>query len=121
MRLCVAVRGWVQVENKVVGAPCGIMDQMASALGQRGKLLALLCQPSEVLGCLPIPASLALWGVDSGVRHALSAEGQGGGGSDYASVRTAAFMGRRIVQVCLWLSSDTLVLNPLLAAGATAC
>lgn len=88
-----------QVENHVVGAPCGIMDQMASALGQKGKLLALLCRPSEVLGCLPIPSGLALWGVDSGVRHALRAEGDGG--SDYASVRTAAFMGRRIIQVPL--------------------
>ena len=42
--------GRFQVEDHVVGAPCGVMDQMASALGQHGKLLALLCRPAEVLG-----------------------------------------------------------------------
>ena len=44
-----------QVENRVVGAPCGVMDQMASTLGGAGRLLALLCQPAEVLGNVPIP------------------------------------------------------------------
>ena len=34
------------VENRVVGAPCGVMDQMASLLGRANKLLALLCQVS---------------------------------------------------------------------------
>ena len=38
----------VQVENLVVGAPCGIMDQMASVLGGKDSLLALRCQPAEV-------------------------------------------------------------------------
>ena len=33
------------VENRVVGAPCGIMDQVTCALGQAGRLLALRCQP----------------------------------------------------------------------------
>ncbi|MFO0890332.1 MAG: galactokinase family protein [Isosphaeraceae bacterium] len=35
-------------ENFVVGAPCGIMDQMTSALGRAHSLLALLCQPADV-------------------------------------------------------------------------
>jgi len=79
-----------KVENLVAGAPCGIMDQMASACGEENRLLELLCQPDQLLGALGIPAELALWGVDSGVRHAVS-------GSDYTAVRTAAFMGYRIV------------------------
>lgn len=33
-----------QVENLVVGAPCGIMDQMAAACGEAYKLLAMVCQ-----------------------------------------------------------------------------
>ena len=33
---------------QVVGAPCGIMDQMASNIGEEGKLLALLCRPAEI-------------------------------------------------------------------------
>lgn len=35
-----------QVENYVVGAPCGVMDQMASACGEENKLLAMVCQVS---------------------------------------------------------------------------
>jgi galactokinase len=78
------------VENYVVGAPCGIMDQMTSALGQSDSLLALLCQPAEVRGFLPLPPGVGFWGIDSGIRHAVS-------GSDYTSVRTGAFMGYRII------------------------
>ena len=78
------------VENYVVGAPCGIMDQMTSALGRADSLLALLCQPAEVQGFVPLPPSVGFWGIDSGIRHAVS-------GSDYTSVRTGAFMGYRII------------------------
>jgi L-arabinokinase len=78
------------VENLVAGAASGIMDQMTSACGEENRLLELLCQPDQVLGALRIPDELALWGVDSGVRHAVT-------GSDYTTVRTAAFMGYRIV------------------------
>jgi L-arabinokinase len=77
-------------ENFVVGAPCGIMDQMTSALGQADALLALLCQPAEVSGFIPLPPSIAFWGIDSGIRHTVS-------GSDYTSVRTGAFMGYRMI------------------------
>lgn len=77
-------------ENLVVGAPCGIMDQMTAALGQAGHLLALLCQPAEIKDFLPLPPEVRLWGIASGVRHAVS-------GSDYTSVRVGAFMGYRII------------------------
>lgn len=77
-------------ENLVVGAPCGIMDQMTSALGYEHKLLSLLCQPAKVEGFLNVPDSIGLWGIDSGIRHAVS-------GSDYTSVRTGAFMGYRMI------------------------
>lgn len=33
-----------QVENHIIGAPCGVMDQMASACGEANKLLAMVCQ-----------------------------------------------------------------------------
>ena len=36
-----------RAENLVVGAPCGVMDQMTCVFGDRG-LLALLCQPAEL-------------------------------------------------------------------------
>lgn len=34
------------MENHIVGAPCGVMDQMTSACGEANKLLAMLCQVS---------------------------------------------------------------------------
>lgn len=79
------------VENLVVGAPCGVMDQMTAVYGEPHKLLALLCQPAEVQGMVTIPGELAVWGIDSGIRHAVS-------GADYGSVRVGAFMGYRILQ-----------------------
>ncbi len=66
------------------------MDQMTAACGQRGHLLELLCQPAEVIGHVPLPPALEVFGIDSGIRHAVS-------GADYGSVRAAAFMGYRIV------------------------
>jgi galactokinase len=78
------------VENLVVGAPCGIMDQMTSVCGQTDRLLALLCQPAETQGVIAIPHDISFWGLDSGVSHAVT-------GADYNSVRIAAFMGYRII------------------------
>ena len=63
---------------------------MTSALGRADQLLALLCQPADVQGFVALPESVRVWGIDSGIRHAVS-------GSDYTSVRTGAFMGYRIL------------------------
>ncbi|HEX8117151.1 MAG TPA: galactokinase family protein, partial [Pyrinomonadaceae bacterium] len=79
-----------RVENLVACAPCGVMDQMTSACGERDKLLALLCQPGELKGSVALPEELEVWGVDSGIRHSV-------GGADYGTVRTAAFMGYRMI------------------------
>ncbi|XP_059634505.1 L-arabinokinase-like [Cornus florida] len=80
-----------KVENHIVGAPCGVMDQMASACGEANKLLAMVCQPAEVLGLVEIPSHIRFWGIDSGIRHSV-------GGADYGSVRIGAFMGRKIMK-----------------------
>lgn len=79
-----------RAENLVVGAPCGVMDQMTVACGDGGRLLALRCQPAELEPPVALPEGLAIWGIDSGLRHAV-------GGSDYGAVRVGAFMGYRIV------------------------
>ncbi|KAJ6673117.1 L-ARABINOKINASE [Salix viminalis] len=80
-----------KVENHVVGAPCGVMDQMTSACGEANKLLAMVCQPAEVLGVVDIPSHVRFWGIDSGLRHSV-------GGSDYGSVRIGTYMGRKIIK-----------------------
>jgi L-arabinokinase len=78
------------VENHVVGAPCGIMDQMTSACGQQDRLLRLRCQPGTIEGYSEIPRGYRFFGIDSGLRHAVT-------GADYGTVRTAAFMGYRMI------------------------
>ena len=77
-------------ENHVARAPCGIMDQMTSALGRHDRLLRLRCQPAIVEGHIAVPEGYRFYGIDSGIRHAVS-------GSDYGTVRTAAFMGYRMI------------------------
>lgn len=79
-----------RVENHVVGAPCGIMDQVTCALGQEGALLSLWCRPAELLGHVPLPEGAALWGITSGVKHSV-------GGRRYGRARCAAFMGLRLI------------------------
>ena len=79
-----------RVENVVVGAPCGVMDQMTSVYGERDRLLAILCQPAELEGQVALPSGLEVWGIDSGIRHEV-------GGADYTGVRVGAFMGYRLI------------------------
>jgi L-arabinokinase len=79
-----------KVENLVVGAPCGVMDQMTAVCGEANRLLALICQPAELREPVTIPEEIQIWGIDSGVRHSVS-------GSDYTSVRVGAFVGYRII------------------------
>jgi L-arabinokinase len=79
-----------KVENLVAGAPCGVMDQMTAVCGECDRLLSLLCQPAHLNGTIAIPEELGIWGLDSGIRHSV-------GGGDYGAVRTAAFMGYRMI------------------------
>jgi len=79
-----------RVENVIAGAPCGVMDQMTASCGERDRLLALLCQPGELKGAIILPDDLTIWGIDSGIRHSVA-------GAGYGTVRTAAFMGYRII------------------------
>lgn len=77
-------------ENLVVGAPCGLMDQLASAYGVAGQLLPIVCQPDLLGQPLALPNDLYFIGLDSGVRHSV-------GGASYSDVRTAAFMGYSVI------------------------
>ena len=79
-----------RVENRVVGAPCGIMDQVASCSGRPDAMIKLLCQPHELQGTLAIPDGVRLIGINTNVAHSV-------GGSRYTQTRCAAFMGHRII------------------------
>jgi len=79
-----------QVENRIVGAPCGIMDQVTSICGQMHCLLRLMCQPHELLPELHLPAGIRVLGINSHVKHSV-------GGGMYGKTRCAAFMGHKII------------------------
>jgi L-arabinokinase len=81
-----------RAEQLVARAPCGVMDQMTSACGEAGHLLALLCRPAEVVGTFALPEGLRVWGIDSGARHAVS-------DAPYRRARCATFMGRALLGV----------------------
>ena len=79
-----------QVENRAVGAPCGLMDQMASAVGESGKLMRMVCQPHDLLPPLGLPPRTRVIGLNSNVRHSV-------GGGAYGRTRCAAFMGHALI------------------------
>lgn len=81
------------VENVIAESACGIMDQAAIVLGQEGTCLPLLCQPCVPFLPVKMPANLAVWGIDSGVRHAVT-------GTEYEAARAACFMGYKLI--CDW-------------------
>jgi galactokinase len=78
------------VENHVVGAPCGIMDQAASCAGQAGSLLRMVCQPHELKEPLKLPDRVRVVGINSNVKHSV-------GGGQYGITRCAAFMAHAMI------------------------
>jgi galactokinase len=88
-----------RVENLVVGAPCGLMDQLACYLGESKKLLPILCQPDKIDTLISIPDDISFIGIDSDVRHSVA-------GASYSEVRAAAFMGYSIIAYSLGISSS---------------
>jgi L-arabinokinase len=81
-----------RTENLVVGASCGLMDQLSVNLGRKDHLLPMTCRPHEVYDPIPVPEGIRFFGLDSGVRHAVS-------GASYGDVRTAAFMAFTVAMI----------------------
>ncbi|HEX8874322.1 MAG TPA: hypothetical protein VF780_06800 [Nitrosospira sp.] len=77
-------------ENLVVGAPCGIMDQITVTSGRQGRLTHILCRPGQIMGEVEIPPGTAFVGINSMVKHSVA-------GAAYSDVRVGAFMGKRII------------------------
>jgi L-arabinokinase len=78
------------VENVIASSACGIMDQIAVALGDEGFILPLVCQPCLPQPLVRLPAGIACWGLDSGVSHQVS-------GIEYEAARAAGFMGYKLI------------------------
>ncbi len=81
-----------RAEQLLAGAPCGVMDQMTAAYGEADQVLALSCRPAEVLRSFALPPGLAVWGIDSGARHAVR-------DAPYRRARCASFMGKALLGV----------------------
>jgi L-arabinokinase len=77
-------------ENRIVGAPCGVMDQVSSCLGEADAMLRMVCQPHELLPPLRLPPGVRAIGINSGVKHSV-------GAGQYGRTRCAAFIGHRII------------------------
>jgi galactokinase len=86
-----------RTENLIVGAPCGLMDQLSSYFGEPRKFLPIVCQPDRIEKSISIPDDVFFFGIDSGVRHSV-------GGASYSDVRCAAFMGYTIIAQMLGAS-----------------
>jgi L-arabinokinase len=99
-----------EVENTVAGAPCGIMDQVASCAGKAGQLLLLKCQPYELQGYTALPPGTCVVGINTNVKHSV-------GGGHYGQTRCAAFMGHAILLHLMKhmakLSGHTLAADPM--------
>src|SRR6478609_2039855 len=72
-----------EAENQVVGAPCGIMDQVVVAMGRPGAVLPILCRPASVDATVTLPDDLEVVGVPTGAEHDVS-------GVPYRRARAAA-------------------------------
>src|SRR5260221_5661778 len=74
------------------------MDQLTSFFGEPRKLLPIVCQPDKIRKLISLPSDLLFVGMDSGTRHSV-------GGSLYANVRCASFMGYSIIADSLGVRS----------------
>ncbi len=78
-------------ENGIVGAPCGIMDQVAVAAGTPAAILPILCRPASITASVTLPTGTEVVGWPSDADHEVA-------GRPYATARAASFMGRRIAE-----------------------
>ncbi|HEY2904446.1 MAG TPA: galactokinase [Vicinamibacterales bacterium] len=79
------------VETEFVGAPVGIMDQMASSLGREGEALFL---DTRTLGVerVPLPPTIEIVVIDSGIAHTHA-------GGQYAARRRESYEAAALVGV----------------------
>lgn len=78
------------VENVIVGAACGVMDQAAIVLGRKESLLPLICQPCQALDPVAIPLDLCIVGIDSFQSRSTAS-------AAYNAARAATFIGYKLL------------------------
>ena len=78
-------------ENRIVGAPCGIMDQVTSTSGLKNKIISIECQPDKIIEFVDCPQDVSFIGIHTKVARSTKS-------SAYIDTRTAAFMGLSILK-----------------------
>lgn len=78
------------VQNQWLDSPVGISEALCALLGKPGTLSNMRCAPLSQTDSLHLPDSTALIAMDCGVIHPDAAQ-------KYKLVRTAAFMGRSLI------------------------
>ena len=79
------------VENRIAGAPCGIMDQVTAVAGTSTKILSILCQPDKILEFVSCPTNVSFIGVHTKVRRSTTS-------TAYIDTRIGAFMGLTLLK-----------------------
>lgn len=79
------------VENRIAGAPCGIMDQVTAVAGTSTKILSILCQPDKILEFVSCPSNVSFVGIHTKVRRSTTS-------TAYVDTRIGAFMGLTILK-----------------------
>ena len=79
-----------RVQNDWLECPVGAADASCALLGKADMVTQVRCDPCTPAGSIPLPADLALVGVDSAVIHPNARV-------KYDRARTAAFMGRTLI------------------------
>ena len=88
------------VENQIVGAPCGIMDQVTSVAGMTTKIVSILCQPDKILEFVSCPSNVSFVGMYTKVRRSTTS-------TAYIDTRTGTFMGLTILKAAFTSDTDT--------------
>lgn len=105
-----------EVETEFVGAPVGVMDQMASSLGRDGEALFIDTRTLQAAR-VPIPPAIGLIVIDSAIAHAHA-------GGDYKHRREESFKAAEMLGVAMLRDIDVTAmarveaLPPLLARRA---
>ena len=79
-----------RAEQLLASAPCGSMDQMTAAYGERDHLLLLLCRPAEIVARFRCPTRSPSGASTRACHHAVA-------GTAYRRARCAAFMGKALL------------------------
>ena len=88
------------VENRIAGAPCGIMDQVTTVAGTATQILSILCQPDKILERVSPPANVSFVGIHTRVRRSTASNA-------YSDTRIGAFMGLTILKAAFASVAET--------------